>query len=177
MFLWLHSTYNNLVLVLFFHCFFTVLLLFIYLNIRQNGSLGCVTSSIIIIIYFENVYFLHAKLGLDVCPREVSTHPWKVNTAHSGCKPSPSMSSYTHSLQVSLFLPLYLPPATSTYLQADTQSSTHLCSRCPSHLTSICHASPHPLCIDIQNTKNKIKKLWFDVSIKIGNDVGYDDCS
>ena len=29
---------------------------------------------IIIIIYFENVHFLHATLGLDVCPYEVPPH-------------------------------------------------------------------------------------------------------
>ena len=55
------------------------------------------------------------------------------NTAHSGCKPSTSMSLSTHSFQVLLFLPLYLAPATSTFLLADTQSSTLLPSRCPNH--------------------------------------------
>ena len=57
-----------------------------------------------------------------------------LNTAHSGCKPSTFMSSSTHSFQVFLFLPLHLAPATSTFLQADTQSSTLLRSRCPNHL-------------------------------------------
>ena len=57
-----------------------------------------------------------------------------LNTAHSGCKPSTSMSSSTHSHQVFLFQPLHLTPATSTFLQADTQSSTLLRSRCPNHL-------------------------------------------
>ena len=61
---------------------------------------------IINIIYFENVCFFHAQLRLDVCldmrPLHIS-----LNTAHSGCKPSTSMYSSTHSLQV--FLPLPLP--------------------------------------------------------------------
>ena len=57
-------------------------------------------------------------------------------TAHSGCKPSTSMSSSTHFHQVFLFLPLHLilTPATFTFLQADTQSFTLLRSRCPNHL-------------------------------------------
>ena len=43
------------------------------------------------------------------------------------------MSSFTstHSFQVLLFHLLHLA---STFLQADTQSSTLLCSRCPNHL-------------------------------------------
>ena len=49
-----------------------------------------------------------------------------LNIAHSGCKPSTFMSSSTHSPQVFLLLPLYLTPATSTFLQANTQSSTLL---------------------------------------------------
>ena len=61
-----------------------------------------------------------------------------LNTAHSGCNPSTSMSSFTHSLQVFLFLPLHLTPATSTFLQADTQSSTLVRFRCPNHLNLPC---------------------------------------
>ena len=57
-----------------------------------------------------------------------------LKTAHSGCKPSTFMSLSTHSFQIFLFLPLHLDPATSTFLQADTQSSTLLRSRCPNHL-------------------------------------------
>ena len=57
-----------------------------------------------------------------------------LNTAHSGCKPSTFMSLSTHCFQVFLFLPLHLNPATSTFLQADTRSSTLLRSRCPNHL-------------------------------------------
>ena len=57
-----------------------------------------------------------------------------LNTTHSGCKPSTFISSSTHSFQVFLFLPLHLAPATFTFLQADTQSSTLLRSRCPNHL-------------------------------------------
>ena len=45
-----------------------------------------------------------------------------LNIAHSGGKLSIFMSSFTHSFQVFLFLPLNLTPATSKFLQADTQS-------------------------------------------------------
>ena len=53
------------------------------------------------------------------------------------------MSLSTQSFQVFLFLPLHLTPATSTFLQANTQSSTLLRSQML-QTTSICHASPHP---------------------------------
>ena len=66
-----------------------------------------------------------------------------LNTAYSGCKPSTSMSSFTHSLQVFLFLPLHLTPATSTFLQANIQSSTLLSYAPDAQTTSICHASPY----------------------------------
>ena len=57
-----------------------------------------------------------------------------LNTTHSECKPSSSISSFTHSLQVFLPLPAHLTPATTTFLQADTQSSPILRSTCPIHL-------------------------------------------
>ena len=57
-----------------------------------------------------------------------------LNTIHSECKPSSSISSFTHSLQVFLPLPTHLTPATTTFLQADTQSSPLLRSTCPNHL-------------------------------------------
>ena len=41
---------------------------------------------------------------------------------------------FTHSLQVFLPLPLFFSPTTSTFLQADTQSSPLLRSTCPNHL-------------------------------------------
>ena len=66
-----------------------------------------------------------------------------LSTAHSECKPSTFMSSSTHSFQVFLFLLLHLTSATSTFLQADTQSSTILLYK-DIQTTSICHASPHP---------------------------------
>ena len=74
--------------------------------------------------------FFHATLGF-VHMRSLHT---SLNTSHSGCKPSTSMSLSTHSFQVFLFLPLHLAPATSTFLQPDTQSSTLLRSTCPNHL-------------------------------------------
>ena len=70
-----------------------------------------------------------------------------LNITHSGCKPNTStMSSSTHSFQVFLFLPLHLTPATSTYLEADTQSSTLLRSRCPNHLNLPCLTTSATLC-------------------------------
>ena len=65
----------------------------------------------IIIIYFQNVHFFHAQLGLDIFPDMRPLHI-SLNTAHSGCKPNSSVSSFTHSLQVFLPLPIYLTPAT-----------------------------------------------------------------
>ena len=44
------------------------------------------------------------------------------------------MSSLTHCSQVFLLLPRPLAPSTTNPLQADTQSSTLLRSRCPNHL-------------------------------------------
>ena len=64
-----------------------------------------------------------------------------LNTAHSGCKPSTFMSLSTHSIQVFIFLPIHLAPATSTFLQADTQSSTLLRSRCPNHVDNFHNTS------------------------------------
>ena len=46
---------------------------------------------IIIKIYFENVNFFQAKLGLDICPLK-SLHT-SLNTTHSECKPSTFISS------------------------------------------------------------------------------------
>ena len=46
------------------------------------------------------------QLGLYVCPVMKPLHI-SLNTAHSGCIPSSSMSSFTHTLQV--FLPLLFP--------------------------------------------------------------------
>ena len=44
------------------------------------------------------------------------------------------MSSFTHCSHVFLLLPRPLAPSTTSLLQADTQSSTLLRSRCPNHL-------------------------------------------
>ena len=76
--------------------------------------------------------FFHAKLGLDVCPK--SSPSTSLKTAHSGCKPSSFMSSLTHCSHVFLLRPRLLVPSTTNPLQADTQSSTLLGSRCPNHL-------------------------------------------
>ena len=88
---------------------------------------------IIITIYFENVHFFHAQLGSDVFPDMRLLHI-SLNTTNSECEPSSSISSFTHSLQVFLPLPAHLTPATTTFLQADAQSSPFLRSTCPNHL-------------------------------------------
>ena len=99
---------------------------------------------IIITIYFKNVHFFHAQLGSDVFPYKRLLHI-SLNTTHSECKPSSSISSFTHSLQVFLPLPAHLTPATTTFLQADTQSSP-LFNAPHAHTTSIYHASPPQPC-------------------------------
>ena len=78
---------------------------------------------IIIIIYFQNVHFFHAQLGSDVFPDMRSLHI-SLNTTHSECKPSSSISSSTHFLQVFLPPPAHLTPATTTFLQADISTLT-----------------------------------------------------
>ena len=95
--------------------------------------------SFIIVIYFQNVHFFHAQLGLNVCP-DMKTLHISLNTAHSGCKPSSSISSFTHCLQVFLPLPLLFFPTTSTFLQANTQSSPLLVPN--AQTISLYHASP-----------------------------------
>ena len=93
----------------------------------------CYVIIIIITIYFKNVHFFHAQLGSDVFPDMRLLHIF-LNIVHSECKPSSSVSSFTHSLQVFLLLPTHLTPATTTFLQADTQSSPLSRSTCPNHL-------------------------------------------
>ena len=61
-------------------------------------------------------------------------HHISLNIVHSGCKPSTFISSFTHSYLVFLPLPAHLIPATTIFLQADTQSSPLLRSTCPNHL-------------------------------------------
>ena len=51
---------------------------------------------------FKNIYFFHAQLELDIFPDMRPLHI-SLNTTHTGCKPSSSISSFTHSLLV--FLP------------------------------------------------------------------------
>ena len=61
-----------------------------------------------------------------------------LNTAHSGCKPSSSMSSFKHSLQVFLPLPLLFSPLPPHFYRDDTQSSPLLLSKCPNLLNLPC---------------------------------------
>ena len=84
-----------------------------------------------------------------------------LNTAHSGCKPSTFMSSSTHSFQVFLFLPLHLAPATSTFLQADIQSSTLIHSRCPNHLNLPRLTTSATLCTPRRLYKSTLRFLSF----------------
>ena len=73
----------------------------------------CMVGFIIIItIYFKNIHFFHAQLGSDIFPDMRLLHI-SLNTTHSECKPSSSISSFTHSLQVFLPLPAHLTPTTS----------------------------------------------------------------
>ena len=73
---------------------------------------------IIIIIYFLDMHFFHAQLRLDVFP-DIRLLHISLNTTHSESKPSSSISSFTHSLQVILPLSAHLTPATTTFLQAN----------------------------------------------------------
>ena len=59
---------------------------------------------IIIIIYFENVYFFHAMLGLDVCPYEVPPH------IPENCPLRPQTNHFhviIHTFSPSLPIPLF----------------------------------------------------------------------
>ena len=56
-------------------------------NVLKDSSSSLSYNIIIIIIYFSNIHFFHAQLGLDICsPLHIS-----LSTAHSGCKPSSSI--------------------------------------------------------------------------------------
>ena len=100
----------------------------------------------LIIIYLENVHFFHDTIGLDIVTfaHMRSLHTF-LNTAHSGYRPSTSMSIHTLflSLPISLLTGLtsclchlasfyrLIPNHPHSYLHPDAQT------------TSICHASPH----------------------------------
>ena len=64
----------------------------------------------------------------------MNSSTYLLNTAHSRCKPSSSMSSSTYSLQVFLPLSPLFSPTISTILQPDTQSSPLLGSTCLNHI-------------------------------------------
>ena len=84
-----------------------------------------------------------------------------LNTAHSGCKPSAFISSFTHSYQVFLPLPAHLTPATTTFLQADTQSSPLLHSTCPNHLNLARLTTSSTLCTPKRLYKSTLRFLSF----------------
>ena len=74
------------------------------------------------------------KLGLDIRPEMIFFHSF-LNTVHSGCNPGSFVPSFTHSPQrPQVFLPHHFSPTTSTFLQANTQSSPLLRSQCSNHL-------------------------------------------
>ena len=107
------------------------------INFLKRFHALCPGEIIIITIYFKNVYFFHAQLGSDVFPYMRLLHI-SLNTTNSECKPSSSISSFTHSFQVILPLPAHFIPATTTFLQADTQLSPLLRSTCSNHLNLPC---------------------------------------
>ena len=102
--------------------------------VNKNISLKLQFIIIIIIIYFENVHFLHAKLGLDVCPYEVPPHipvycQFRLQTKH--------FHVIIHTFSPSLPVPTPTPHPCHLHISTGrhpvTQSSTLLCSRCPLH--------------------------------------------
>ena len=67
--------------------------------------------------------------------------PIFLNTVHSGCKPSSSMSSFTHS---HIFLPVFTPPPQPPHI-SNSPTPDHpplSCSRCAKLSQSVAHASP-----------------------------------
>ena len=88
---------------------------------------------------FLKCHFFHAKLGLDVCPYEVPPY------IPENCPLGPQTKHFhvvIHaSFQVFLFLPSHLTPATSAFLQVETQSSHSY--NPDAQTTSIYHTSPH----------------------------------
>ena len=116
-----------------------------------NGQGWYFVESIIIIIiiinYFENNHFFHAVLGLDTCPNMKSLHISLI-IAHSG--KTKQFHVIIHTFSPSLPAPtlhFHFIPATSIFLQSDTQSSTLLCSRCPNHLNLPCITTSATLCL------------------------------
>ena len=84
-----------------------------------------------------------------------------LNTNHSGCKPSTSISSFTHSYQVFLPLPTHLTPVTTTFLQAHTQSSPLLRSTCPNYLNLLRLTTSATLCTPRRLYKSTLHFLSF----------------
>ena len=77
-------------------------------------------------------FSMHARVGRF--PHIAPLHLTR-SSAQYLSKPRRSMSFFTHSFQVFLLLPFRLTPSTSKFRQADTQSLSHLRSRCPNHLS------------------------------------------
>ena len=85
---------------------------------------------IIITIYFWNVNPFHAMIGLDVSPmNDVPPHnPEYCPSFHAATR------AITQSLQVFLPLSTHLPCHDRITIQADIQSSTPQCTKCPNHI-------------------------------------------
>ena len=123
--------------------FFSSSNVFLFVYVRQSH---CVKNSlffifIIIIIYFENVHFLHAKLGLDICPYEVPPHipeycSFRLCTKHLHVIIQtffPRLSALTATPH-----PCHLPISTGKHPIISTPNAPD------AQTILICHASPHP---------------------------------
>ena len=115
--------------------------------------MSSVACPVIIIIYFLNVHSFHAQLRPDVFPDMRLLHI-SPNTTHSECKPwMGSVSSFTHSLQVSRPYP-HISPLPPPHFYRLTPN--HLHSYVPhAHTTSIYDASsPQPRFAHPEDYKN-----------------------
>ena len=95
---------------------------------------------IIIIIYFENVHFFHAKQGSDIFPYEVPPHipeyllPTQVANQALPWHPSHILSKFSYSSP-------YISPLPPPHFYRSIPNHPH--SYAPdAQTTSICHASP-----------------------------------
>ena len=91
-----------------------------------------------------------------------------LNTPHSACKPSSFISSFVlHTFKPSLPLPAHFTPATTTFLQADTQSSPLLRSTCPNHLNLPRLTTSATLCTPRRLYKSTLRFLSFSDTLHI----------
>ena len=81
-----------------------------------------------------------------------------LSCAHSALRPTERKSCLTHSSHVFLLLPLPFGPATTKFLQADTQSSLFFRSRCPNH-----RRRPHLTTSATRSTPKRLFKSSLDI--------------